>query len=408
MRRRLALLSVLVLAGCSTATDEADTTQPSQTTTHTTSETPPPTAQGFSEHPSIAECQRVEAAVAQDCIRAIPAEELAGALLAVGVTDYEQAERAVDLGVRHLFMGTGADFSILNGQGDPSRSLASLQERAGGDLVISVDEEGGLVQRLSGVVGELASAKEMAQNNTPEQVRGMMFEHGKKMRDLGITMDFAPVLDLAGGENVEDNAIGSRSFSDDPAVVSQYATAYAQGLLDAGITPVMKHFPGHGHAQGDSHMGTVTTPPLDQLDQQDMVPFAQLANMPGMAAMVGHMQTPGIDGQGAIGAELPASLNPAVYQLLRAGGYSQGAVAGGAKPLAGPIFTDDLTGMKAVTNLHPGPDAAVASLEAGADQALTAAGSIRVEDTVAAVRKAIEEGRISSEHVHDAVIRAAR
>ena len=63
--------------------------------------------------------------------------------------------------------------------------------------------------------------------------------------------------------------------------------------------------------------------------------------------------------------------------------------------------------MKAVTNLHPGPDAAVASLEAGADQALTAAGSIRVEDTVAAVRKAIEEGRISSEHVHDAVIRAA-
>lgn len=343
---------------------------------------------------------------AEECVRALPAEDLAGAMLAVGVTDYAQAERAVDLGVRHLFFGTGADFSIFNGQGDPNRSLAALQKRAGGELVVSVDEEGGLVQRLSAVAGELASAREMAETKTPEQVRDLMFNHGKKLRELGITMDFAPVVDLEGGKNIEDNAIGSRSFSADPKVVTDYARAYAQGLQDAGITPVLKHFPGHGHATGDSHMGTVTAPPLEQLERADMVPFAQLAGIPGMAAMVGHMQTPGLDssadapGGRVEGARTPASLNPAVYGALRDGTYE------GAKPLAGPIFTDDLTGMKAVTDLHPGPEAAVAALQAGADQALTAAGAINVEDSVAAVRKAIEDGRIAPEHVHAAMIRA--
>lgn len=412
MRRTKVALSALVLtsctlAGCSSSNNDANEAQSSASTSAGSStEQTTQADRPFSGNPTIGDCQKLDAQPARDCINAIPADQLAGAMLAVGITDYGQAERAVDLGVRHLFLGTGTDFSMLNGHGDPQRSLASLQERAGGELEISVDEEGGLVQRLSEVTGELASAQDMVRNNTPEQVRGMMYDHGKKMRDLGFTMDFAPVLDLAGGVNIEDNAIGSRAFSDDPAVVVEYATAYSQGLMDAGITPVMKHFPGHGHATGDSHMGSVTAPPREQLENVDMVPFAQMAGIPGMAGMVGHMQTPGIDAEGAVGAETPASLNPAIYQMLRNGGYSGNAVPGGAKPLAGPIFTDDLTGMKAVTNGYPGPEAAVVALRAGADQALTAAGSVSVEDTVAAVKDAIAKGEIDEAHVHDAVIRA--
>ena len=369
--------------------------------------------------------------IAEECLRAIPAQELAGALLATGVTTYEQAEEAVDLGVRHLFIGTGTDFSILNGQGDPARSLAALQERAGGTLEISVDEEGGVVQRLSDLIGPLPSAEEMANTMTPQQVKDTMREHGRKLRDLGLTIDFAPVADLAGAETVEENAIGSRAFSDDPQKVAEYARAYAEGLLEAGIEPVFKHFPGHGHTTGDSHLGTVTAPERAELEANDMVPFAQVAGMPGASMMVGHMQTPGLDGvmpesgdratgEGGtggtpvLGANTPASLNPGVYDLLRRGGYSVGAGgvgregggAAGAPAFAGTIFTDDLTGMKAVTDLHPGPDAAVAALEAGADQALTAAGAIAVPDLVAAVRQAIESGRISEEHVYAAVARA--
>ena len=71
------------------------------------------------------------------------------------------------------------------------------------------------------------------------------------MRGFGITIDFAPVVDVT--DAPDDTVIGDRSFGDDPAVVTQFAGAYANGLRDAGVLPVLKHFPGHGHASGDSH-----------------------------------------------------------------------------------------------------------------------------------------------------------
>lgn len=344
---------------------------------------------------------------AQDCIHAIPAPDLAGSLLAVGVTTFEQAQRAVDAGVRHLFFGTGADFSIFNGQGDPTRSVAALQQRAGGGVVISVDEEGGEVQRLSSLVGAVPSARDMAATLTPQQVRDLMFDHGKKMRALGITMDFAPVADVAFATGAANSAIGSRSYSADPQVVAQYVEAFSQGLLDAGITPVLKHFPGHGRATGDSHQGAVSSPALDQMRQVDMLPFARVSGMPGVAIMVGHIQTPGldaVDGSGAVvqrGADTPASVNPAAYGLLRQGGYSKDA-AGKAMPapFGGLIITDDVTGMRAISDVYSGPQAAVAALVAGADQALMASGAVDVEDTVVAVRQAIRDGRIPAEHVY--------
>ena len=321
---------------------------------------------------------------------------MAGRMLAVGVTTYESAEQAIDEGVRHLFIGSQTDKSILNGQGDPARSLAALEERAGEPLTVSVDEEGGLVQRLSEIIGELPSAKQMAETMSPEQVRDLMAEHGKKVRDLGITVDFAPVVDLAGGQEVSDNAIGSRSFSADPKVAADYARAYSEGLQQAGVTPVLKHFPGHGHATGDSHMGAVTTPPLEQMQGNDLLPFRELVDVEGMAVMVGHVEVPGL------GEPLPSSVNPAAYKLLREGGYGPKHDAPG---FDGVIYTDDLTGMKAVTDRYPGPEAAVAALAAGADVALAAAGAVEIPDVVEAIRVAIDEGRIPEDQVRDSVNR---
>lgn len=295
--------------------------------------------------------------------------------MAVSVTDWESAQAAVDAGVRHLFFGTGSDFSILNGQGDPERSIEALNQRAGEPLTVSVDEEGGLVQRLSDLIGELPSAQEMAETMSPDQVRDMMRVHGEKLRGLGITMDFAPVVDLAGGEEVSDNAIGSRSFSADPQVVTDYARAYAEGLQQAGIAPVLKHYPGHGHATGDSHMGSVSTPPWEELEKADLVPFAQLSELPGIAIMVGHMQVPGM-------GDLPASINPEIYRQLDGFG--------------GQVITDDLSGMAAVADHYTPEQAAVAALEAGADVALVAAGTVDMRAVVDAVQAAIDEGKIPS------------
>ncbi len=339
--------------------------------------------------------------------------------MAVGVTDFASAQQAVDAGVRHLFIGTGSDYSMLNGQGDPERSIAALEKRAGEKLTISVDEEGGEVQRLSSIIGKLPSPRQMAATMSPEQVRGLMAEHGRKLRKLGVTVDFAPVLDLGGAEDISANGIGSRAFSADPQVVAKYGRAYADGLRDAGITPVFKHFPGHGHAKGDSHLGTVVTPPLEVMEKQDLVPFRQLGSMgaapandqrpesggaPGSASgdsarpapandqrqapadqrpvpamMVGHMQVPGL------GENKPSSINPAAYKLLRDYNFH------------GLIVTDDLTGMKAVSDQLTGPEAVVAAVSAGADQALAAAGGIDVPAAVDGLAKAISSGKIPRE-----------
>ena len=315
-------------------------------------------------------------------------------MMAVGVTDWESARTSVEAGVRHLFFGTGSDFSILNGQGDPARSIQELERIAGEPITVSVDEEGGLVQRLAHITGVLPSAREMAATMSPQQVQNMMFDHGRKLAAMGITVDFAPVLDLGGAAEVSDNAIGSRAFSPDPQVVADFGRAYAQGLKDAGVQPVFKHFPGHGHASGDSHLGAVTAPPLEAMQQSDLVPFGQNAGFDGGGMMVGHVEVPGL------GDAAPASINAAAYELLKKGGYGAGAPA-----FQGPVYTDDLTGMAAVSNRFPGPEAAVAAIVAGADQTLLAAGAIDVPGTVQHIAAAVDDGRITPERVTDAVHR---
>ena len=324
---------------------------------------------------------------------------LAASTLAVGVVGFDDAAEAVDAGVRHIFIGSSTDLSILDGQGDPERSISALKQRAadaGGELTVSVDEEGGQVQRLGDIIGDLPSARELADTRSPEEVRGVFAEHGRKMHDLGITMDFAPVVDLAGGESISDNAIGDRAFSDDPGTVTDYGRAAVEGLLDADVTPVIKHFPGHGHATGDSHEGTVTTPPIGEMGA-DLAPFAELSQIPGVAVMVGHMQTPGLDAGDVAGAETPSSLNPAAYRLLRDG-------AGDGPGFDGIVFTDDLTGMQAITDLHDGPQAVVQALRAGADAPLTSTAA-DVPATVDGLVAAVENGDLDRDRLREAADR---
>ncbi len=132
------------------------------------------------------------------------------------------------------------------------------------------------------------------------------------MRKLGFTFVFGPVLDLQfGPDKGGANGIGDRGFSPDPAIVTEYATAFAQGMLDAGIYPVVKHFPGGGRANGDPHYKGTVSPPIEELRLLDLIPFANLVKTLPIGVMVGHQQVPGLD-------SLPASLSPkAVNGVLR-------------------------------------------------------------------------------------------
>jgi beta-N-acetylhexosaminidase len=274
-------------------------------------------------------------------------------LLMVGVTGEADARAVVATQhVGGIFIGSWTDLTMLK-----DRSLIDIAASAGPvPLAVSVDEEGGRVERLWSLIGSAPSARVLAQRGPPEQVYQLALDHGRKMRNYGVTIDFAPVVDTTNAS--DDTVIGDRSFSDKPDVVIAYAGAYARGLRDAGVLPVLKHFPGHGRASGDSHKTEVVSPPLADLQTLDLVPYRTLAAQLPVGVMIGHMQVPDLTGTD------PASLSGKAVDLLRKGtGY-------GGPPFDGPVFTDDLSSMKAITDRYSIAEAALKALQAGADTAL--------------------------------------
>lgn len=272
-------------------------------------------------------------------------------LLMVGVDprgseDALNVVRAEQVGA--IFIGGDAT-GLLTGGLDVVRAAATLP------LVVAVDDEGGRVQRVEMLDGDMPSARRMARDMSPEQVRALARDRSTALRNRGVTMDLAPVLDISA--QPDDAVIGDRSFSPDPATAATYAQAFAEGLRDAGTTPVLKHFPGHGNASGDSHQGAVTSPPLDALRQADLLPYRDIGRYGPVVVMLGHIDVPGLTGG------LPATLSPEAYGLLR-GEYRFG----------GPAMTDDLGAMRAVTDRVDLPEAVRLALAAGADIALWSTG----------------------------------
>lgn len=284
---------------------------------------------------------------------ALPVRDKLAQLLMVGVRDAGDARAVVaDQHVGGIFIGSWTDLSMLTdgALGEISQSADQLP------LAVGVDEEGGRVARLSPLIGPAPSARVLAQTVTPDGAYQSALDRGHKMHDLGITVDFAPVVDVT--DAPADTVIGDRSFGPDPATVTDYAGAYAQGLRDAGVLPVLKHFPGHGHGSGDSHTGGVMTPPLEALQDNDLVPYRTLVSQAPVGVMLAHVEVPGLTGSD------PASLSPAAVGLLRDGaGY-------GGPPFNGPVFSDDLSSMAAINARYGTAEAVLRSLQAGIDTAL--------------------------------------
>ncbi|HZB42572.1 MAG TPA: glycoside hydrolase family 3 N-terminal domain-containing protein [Ilumatobacter sp.] len=285
----------------------------------------------------------------QAVIASWPLEQRLAQLLMVGVdAQGDDAEALVaQYGVGGVFVGGQETGIFVDG------SLARLATVGPVPPLVAVDEEGGRVQRIDQLAGPIPSARAMAQTMTPAQVRELAAQRGRTLREAGITMDLAPVVDVSSQSSSQ--VIGDRSFSDDPVVVSEYAGAFAAGLRDAGVVPVLKHFPGHGHATGDSHRQAVVTPPMADLEVSDLIPYRNLLAAPPIGVMTGHLDVPGLTAP-----DEPASVSAnAVRELLRTElGYD------------GFVITDDLSAMAAVRQRYSVPEATLRALAAGSDMAL--------------------------------------
>jgi beta-glucosidase-like glycosyl hydrolase len=318
----------------------------------------------------------------------LPVRDKLAQLLMVGVTDATDARAVVsEHHVGGIFIASWTDMSMLTDQ-----SLHSITSSSGPlPLAVSVDEEGGRVQRLADLLGYQPAPRVLAYNSSPDQVRSIALDRGRRMKELGITIDFAPVVDVT--DAPDNTVIGDRSFGSDAQTVSTFAGAYADGLRAAGLLPVIKHFPGHGQASGDSHLGGVTTPPLHVLQTGDLVPYRTLASETPVAIMVGHMQVPDLTGNE------PASLSSAAYDLLRLGGY-------GGPPFQGLVFTDDLSSMGAINQRYGIDEAVLRALQAGADVALWIS-TDQVGAVLDRLERAVQTEELRIARVNEALARVA-
>ncbi|MCA1713398.1 MAG: glycoside hydrolase family 3 protein [Actinobacteria bacterium] len=314
-----------------------------------------------------------------------PLEQRAGAVIMVGLpgvtrADDPLAKKVLSLGVSGIFLAAGNVQSPAQ-----VRDLTTgLRAAAGRPLLVSTDEESGRVAATRAVVGEGPSPRRLARQRTPEQVRDLAAEIGRDLHHVGINLDFAPLVDLDDGPSGQ--VIGDRSFSKDPATTERYAGAFAEGLAAGGVTPTIKHFPGHGRSAADSHLGSSkVTATLDDLRLTDLAPFQQLIERGAPIVMMNHLDYSALD------PELPASLSPAAYSLLRSMGFR------------GVAVTDSL-GMGAVNLRWDFPEAAVRAIEAGADSAFATDGN-QAARMRAAIVTAVRSGRISEQRLNEAAAR---
>ena len=251
---------------------------------------------------------------------------------------------------------------------------------------VATDFEGGTVNALRAITGPTPSAQQLAGGGEAGVIaRGEA--DASVLRALGINVNLAPVADI---RPPDGGFIGSRAFAANATAVSSLATAYAHGLRAGGIVPVVKHFPGHGRASGDSHaVLPILTHDRDQLREEDLRPFADAlrAGEPGMV-MVGHVLVPAID------PTSPASLSePVVDGLLR---HDLG--------FGGVVITDELK-MRAVSDEHDVVEAATAALNAGVDLILSDYSPAEHARVVTALTAACERGDLSGERLASALAR---
>lgn len=280
---------------------------------------------------------------------------------------------------------------IASGVLDLSTARAFRRDTRGLPLgaILAADEEGGLVQRYAAVAGVIPSAQDQSATMSTDEVHDLYLEHGRKLRRLGVDMGLAPVVDVGTGAG-----IGSRSYGADPDVVARYAAAAAAGYRDAGILPVLKHFPGHGRVSQDSHQGLAIGPSLSEVRRVDLVPYEQLLSEPRTGVLVGHVQTPGLDSG-------PATFSrAAITGLLREELGFRGIVVSDALGMAGGSQAGSSPG-----EWNQGT-ALVAFIRAGGDLGIVGPGGSR--EGMREMLSAAREGELKRSQINRVALRVLR
>lgn len=247
---------------------------------------------------------------------------------------------------------------------------------------VSVDHEGGPVARLDPVLPDMPAFMAAGAHGDKAAVRELYHALGEDIRDLGFTVNYAPVADATVG--LDDPVIRVRSAGSDVLNVARTVEAAVLGFQDASLAATVKHFPGHGALTVDSHLDLPRyRGSLSDLEERDLVPFQAAVDAGVPVLMMGHIRVD-VWGSG------PASLEPQAYEYVR-------EVLG----FEGVVVTDALN-MGAVTRSHGSAGATVAALHAGADIVLMPA---NVEQAHSAIVEAVRTGELSRARLDESAAR---
>jgi len=285
-------------------------------------------------------------------IKELSIEEKIGQMIIVGMETNCITDRITTMIKKYKIGGIilyRKNFSTYSEMLKLIRDLKELNKENKIPLFISIDQEGGRVNRMPKEIENLPAANKIAKIGDEQLTKEGAEILGQILKKSGYNLNFAPVLDLKRfGDN---HSIGDRSFSSDKEIVAQNGVAVMKELQKHGIIPVIKHFPGHGATTKDSHyMLPIINKKIKQLEKEDMYPFEQAIKNGADAILVGHLLI-----RGATGI-FPASLSRKFISRNLRKKYKYN----------GLVVTDDLK-MRAIKLLY-GPDLAVKkAFQAGND-----------------------------------------
>ena len=280
-----------------------------------------------------------------------------------------------------LFKSNVANYS------QTAKLLADIKEVGDIKPMVSVDQEGGRVQRLDERVGfeKYPPMAEIGKMGDSDIAFNLGTKMGEELKNIGVDMDMAPILDIF--SNPENKVIADRAFGTDAETVRKMAFAYADGLASKKIIPVGKHFPGHGDTVKDSHIDLpIIEKDLDELKRLELIPFVEAVRkkLPGL--MVAHIAVPKITAD-----NIPASMSKImISDLLRKDmGYE------------GLIMPDSLK-MKALSNYFTNEDIYLRCIEAGNDFILMPQD---INEAFNTIYKGVDSGMIPVDKLDSSVYR---
>jgi beta-N-acetylhexosaminidase len=280
----------------------------------------------------------------------------------------------------------GPNVANLKATGESMALIRLTNQRLASPLLISIDEEGTAITRLR---GQLKEQTPQANITAVERAYEVARRRGQELRNLGIQINFSPVLEYIPGS---DSFLYQRTFQVDRTRIAPLGAAMLKGYRDSGIVGVVKHFPGHTQEAIDSHLDLpVARLTLNELNGH-MSQFAELFKITDAPmVMTAHILLPEID------ANYPATLSPVLINdiLRKRMGYE------------GVIITDDLA-MGAIVNNYSPAESAVQAVKAGNDILLYVTAMDEQREAYEAVLAAVRSGQISEARIDESVLRIYR